>query len=159
MEKKKRLAGLEKRWLVNNVSIMIALAVICVAAVTASMAAYYYSNLKSGLEAKAKTTTDFFANYINQSYNEYYQSCIKFAQTFEDKDQLELQFISANGKLVASSYGQWAGKAPTTPDIASAIETQQLASYKGVNPPTGERIMAVSSPMIYTNGEVIGVLR
>ena len=93
MEKKKRLAGLEKRWLVNNVSIMIALAVICVAAVTASMAAYYYSNLKSGLEAKAKTTTDFFANYINQSYNEYYQSCIKFAQTFEDKDQLELQFI------------------------------------------------------------------
>ena len=159
MEKKKRLAGLEKRWLVNNVSIMIALAAICVAAVTASMAAYYYSNLKSGLEAKAKTTTDFFANYINQSYNEYYQSCIKFAQTFEDKDQLELQFISANGKLVASSYGQWAGKAPTTPDIASAIETQQLASYKGVNPPTGERIMAVSSPMIYTNGEVIGVLR
>ena len=159
MEKKKRLAGLEKRWLVNNVSIMIALAVICVAAVTASMAAYYHSNLKSGLEAKAKTTTDFFANYINQSYNEYYQSCIKFAQTFEDKDQLELQFISANGNLVASSYGQWAGKAPTTPDIASAIETQQLASYKGVNPPTGERIMAVSSPMIYTNGEVIGVLR
>ena len=63
MEKKKRLAGLEKRWLVNNVSIMIALAVICVAAVTASMAAYYYSNLKSGLEAKAKTTTDFFVNY------------------------------------------------------------------------------------------------
>ena len=159
MEKKKRLAGLEKRWLVNNVSIMIALAVICVAAVTASMAAYYYSNLKSGLEATATTTTDFFVNYINQSYNEYYQSCIKFAQTFEDKDQLELQFISANGKLVASSYGQWAGKAPTTPDIASAIETQQLASYKGVNPPTGERIMAVSSPMIYTNGEVIGVLR
>ena len=69
-EQKKTLAGLEKRWLVNNVSIMIALAVICVAAVTASMAAYYYSNLKSGLEAKAKTTTDFFANYINQSYNE-----------------------------------------------------------------------------------------
>ena len=137
MEKKSGWRDWKKRWLVNNVSIMIALAVICVAAVTASMAAYYYSNLKSGLEAKAKTTTDFFANYINQSYNEYYQSCIKFAQTFEDKDQLELQFISANGKLVASSYGQWAGKAPTTPDIASAIETQQLRLLQGRQPADG----------------------
>ena len=60
MEKKKRLAGLEKRWLVNNVSIMIALAVICVAAVTASHGVhYYYSNLRSGLEAKAKTHDGF----------------------------------------------------------------------------------------------------
>ncbi len=159
MSKRKKLAGLEKRWLVNNVSIMIVLAAVLVAAVTVSMAAYYYSNLRSGLEAKAKTTTDFFGNYISQSYNEYYQSCIKFAQTFEQKDSLELQFISASGKLVASSYGQWAGKAPATEDISNAISSQQLAHFMGKNPSTGERILAVSSPMIYSNGEVIGVLR
>lgn len=159
MSKRKKLAGLEKRWLVNNVSIMIVLAAVLVAAVTISMAAYYYSNLRSGLEAKAKTTTDFFGNYISQSYNEYYQSCIKFAQTFEEKDSLELQFISASGKLVASSYGQWAGKAPSTADISDAINKQQIAHYMGKDPRTGERILAVSSPMIYSNGEVIGVLR
>lgn len=155
----KRLTGLQKRWMVNNVSLMVILALLCVAAVTVSMAAYYYSNMRSGLEAKARTTTDFFGNYISQSYNEYYQSCIKFAQTFEEKDQLELQFISTGGKLVASSYGQWAGKAPTTPDVKEAIDTQQIRSFKGRNPTTGERILAVSSPMIYTNGEVIGVMR
>jgi two-component system OmpR family sensor kinase len=157
--KTKRVSGLEKRWLINNVSIMIALAVLCVAAVTVSLAVYYYSNLRSGLEAKAKSTTDFFGNYISQSYNEYYQSCIKFAQTFEEKNTLELQFISTNGKLVASSYGQWAGESPQTSDIAQAVSTQKLAVFQGRSPDTGERIMAVSSPMIYTNGEVIGVLR
>ena len=72
--------------------------------------AYYYSNVRSGLEAKAKTTTDFFSNYISQSYNEYYQSCIKFAQTFEEKDRLELQFITPDGRIVASSYGEFAGR-------------------------------------------------
>ncbi|MCQ2421247.1 MAG: HAMP domain-containing histidine kinase [Clostridia bacterium] len=159
MSKRKKLAGLEKRWLVNNVSIMIVLAAVLVAAVTISMAAYYYSNLRSGLEAKAKTTTDFFGNYISQSYNEYYQSCIKFAQTFEEKDSLELQFISASGKLVASSYGQWAGKAPSTADISDAINKQQIAHYMGKDPRTGERILAVSSPLIYSHGAVIGVLR
>ena len=159
MLKRKKLAGLEKRWFLNNVSYMIALAVVCVATITISISVYYYSNIRSSLENKARTTTDFFGNYISQSYNEYYQSCIKFAQTFEDKDNLELQFISTSGKIVASSYGQWAGQPPQTGDVADAIATQKIAHFQGRDPQTGERILAVSSPMIYTNGEVIGVLR
>lgn len=159
MKKKKRLSGIERRWFVNNVGVIMLLVAACVLGVVFSMAAYYDTNLRSGLENKAKTTTDFFSNYISQSYKEYYQSCIKFAQTFEEKDRLELQFISANGKLVASSYGKFAGRSPSTPEIQQAIDSQQTRHYKGRNPLTGERILAVSSPMIYTNGEVIGVLR
>ena len=159
MLKRKKLAGLEKRWFLNNVSYMIALAVVCVATIPISISVYYYSNIRSSLENKARTTTDFFGNYISQSYNEYYQSCIKFAQTFEDKDNLELQFISTSGKIVASSYGQWAGQPPQTSDVTEAITSQKIAHFQGRNPQTGERILAVSSPMIYTNGEVIGVLR
>lgn len=159
MKKQKRLSGIERRWFLNNVGVITLLVIGCVAAVVLSMAAYYDTNLRSGLESKAKTTTDFFSNYIGQSYNEYYQSCIKFAQTFEDKDQLELQFISTGGKVVASSYGKFAGRAPSTPDVQQAIDSQQIRHYKGRNPSTGERILAVSSPMIYSNGEVIGVLR
>lgn len=143
----------------NNLILVIALVVVCVATFSVSLAIYYYSNLRVGLEEKAKTTTDFFGNYISQNYNEYYQSCIRFAQTFEEKNHLELQFISTNGKIVASSYGQWAGEAPQTSDVANAIATQDMAYFRGRNPQTGEWIMAVSSPMIYSNGEVIGVLR
>ena len=159
MKTQKRLSGIERRWFLNNVGVITLLVIGCVVAVVLSMAAYYDTNLRSGLESKARTTTDFFSNYIGQSYNEYYQSCIKFAQTFEDKDQLELQFISTSGKVVASSYGKFAGRAPSTPDVQQAIDSQQIRHYKGRNPSTGERILAVSSPMIYSNGEVIGVLR
>lgn len=138
---------------------MIALVVCFVSIFSVSFSIYCYSNLRVGLEEKAKTTTDFFGSYISQSYNEYYQSCIRFAQNFEEKNYLELQFISTSGKIVASSYGQWAGEAPETTDVAEAIATREIASFRGRNPSTGERIMAVSSPMIYSNGEVIGVLR
>ena len=108
---------------------------------------------------RARSTTEFFADYLNQSYNAYYQSCITYARTFEDRNFIELQFINAEGQLVASSYGDWVGKAPSTPDIADAVTTRGICSYIGRNPQTGERIMAVSGPMIYSNGEVIGVLR
>ena len=139
--------------------LVIALVVSFVVIFSVSFSVYCYSNLRVALREKAKTTTDFFANYISQSYNEYYQSCIRFAQTFEEKNTLELQFSSTSGKIVASSYGQWAGEAPKTADVAEAIATREMADFQGRNPSTGERIMAVSSPMLYVNGEVIGVLR
>ena len=155
----KKSSGLRRRWLRNTVGVLIALGLVCVLAVTVSFAAYYYSNMESDMRHRAKSTTEFFADYLNQNYNEFYQSCINYAQSFEDRNNIELQFINAKGQLVASSYGQWAGSAPVTTEIQQAVNTRSIRPYVGVDPATGERIIAVSSPMIYSNGEVIGVLR
>ena len=151
--------SLRKRWLFNTVGVICLLGLVCVFAITAVFAAYYYSSMESDLRYRARTSTEFFSDYLNQSYNQYYQSCITYAKTFEDKNSLELQFINAEGRIVASSYGSWAGPSPTTSDIADAMKTRDITPYFGKNPLTGERILAVSSPMIYSNGEVIGVMR
>ena len=155
----KKRSGLRKRWLINTVSIICALGMVCVLMVTSVFAAFYYSNMESDLRNRANSTTEFFADYINQSYNEYYQSCITYARTFEDRDILELQFINVYGKLVASSYGQWMTQSPETSEIRQAVRERAARTFIGKDPYTGERIIAVSSPMIYSNGEVIGVLR
>lgn len=161
MEKKSnlRISGLRSRWLMNTVGVVFALGMVCVLVVTASFATYYYSNMEADLKNRATSTTEFFADYMGQDYNEFYQSCITYAQTFERKDILELQFINRWGDIVASSVGPWAGQAPNTRDIKDAVRTRGPQSFVGKSPETGERIMAVSCPMIYTNGEVIGVLR
>lgn len=154
-----QIKGLRRRWFVNTVVVICTLGLVSVLAITAVFAAYYYSAMESDMRYRARSTTDFFADYLNQSYKAYYQSCITYAQTFEERNSIELQFINASGKMVASSYGNWVGASPATPDIMEAVSTRGVTSYVGKNPLTGERIMAVSSPMIYTNGEVIGVLR
>ena len=152
-------SGIRQRWLINTVSWLVALVLLFVVLISVTVAGYYYSTLRSGMEAKARTSSDFFSSYINLSYNEYYQSCVMLTQTFEDKNTMEMQFIDSNGGIVASSFGTWAGSAPGTSDIETAIAQQELAYYAGPNPQTGERIMAVSAPVLYTSGEVIGVLR
>ena len=78
--------GLQKRWLRNTLSLVLALVLVCVTAISVTVAAYYYSNLEAGMESKARASTSFFENYIGQSYNEFYRSCARFAQTFESKD-------------------------------------------------------------------------
>jgi len=154
-----RIKGLRRRWLINTVGVVCVLGLVCVLVVTAAFAAYYYSSIQADMRYRARTTTEFFADYSNQSYNRYYQSCITYAQTFENRNTIELQFINTQGQIVASSYGKWAGQSPTTSDISDAIAQRDIVPYIGKNPHTGERIIAVSSPMIYSNGEVIGVLR
>ena len=154
-----KVKGLRRRWLLNTVSIVTALGLVCVVGITTAFATYYYSAMRSDMYYRARTTTDFFANYQNLNYNDYYQSCIKYANSFEDKNQLELQFINTKGDLIASSYGQWSVEVLTTSDIADAVNTRGISDFVGKSPQTGERIMAVSSPVIYKNGEVIGVLR
>lgn len=151
--------SLRRRWLLHTVGLVSILTFVCVTVLSAAMAVYYYSNMLADMRYRAKSTADFFANYINQSYSEYYQSCITYARTFEGKNKIELQFINAQGRIVASSYGKWVGRSPSTTDVSDALESGKQAYFIGANPATGERVMAVSNPMVYGNGEIIGVLR
>jgi len=153
------IGGLRRRWLINSASVVLALGLVFVLAITAGFAAYYYTIMEKDLKYRASSTTEFFADYVDQTYTEFYQSCITYAQTFADKNDLELQFIDAQGTVVVSSFGQWTGPSPGTPDIQDAADSRGPSTFVGRDPNTDERIMAVSSPMIYSNGEVIGVLR
>ena len=154
-----KIKGLRRRWLLNTVGVVCSLGLVCVLVITAVFAAYYYSAMESDLRFRAETTTEFFATNMSQDYNEYYQSCITYAKTYDQRNNIELQFINTRGSIVASSYGIWAGESPVTTDIVDALQTKEIRKFVGRDPLTREYIMAVSSPMIYTNGEVIGVLR
>ncbi len=155
----KRPGSLRRRWIMNTFGVTCALGLICVLIVTAVFGAYYYSAMESDMRYRARNTTDYFTEYVNQNYREFYQSCINYAKTFEYRNRIELQFINADGQIVATSYGQWAGSPPKTTDVKDAVATQDIGFFVGRDPDTGERIMAVSSAMIYGDGEVIGVLR
>lgn len=155
----KKLGGLRRRWLTNTFMVVVPLAIVCVLLVTASFSAYYYSGMESDLRYRAKTTKDYFEDNINFDYTQFYESCVEFTKTYEERNHIELQFINSYGHMVASSYGPWAGRSPQTGEIAEAVTTRSLSTFLGVDPNTGEHIMAVSAPLVYHTGEVIGVLR
>ena len=138
---------------------MVVLVLLCVLLVTLSMAAYYYTSVRASLETKAKTTGSFFASYSDRDYSEYYQTCIRLSQTYDEGEGVELQFISPAGELLASSDGQRPGAAVSSTDVTEALESRHMAAFSGADRQSGKRVMAVSSPLIYSDGSVVGVLR
>ena len=153
-----RIRGLRQRWLVNAVVPILLLVLLAVALYTFGSAQYYYNDMRAGLETRARTEADSFTNYGIKSYGEYYRLASYSAETFEEKDTLELQFINVNGRVQVSSYGLTAGSRPGTSDIALAVESGTMQYFQGADPQTGEQILSVSQPLLI-NSRTVGVLR
>jgi len=151
--------GLRRRWLRGSVFIVLLAVVIVVAMFAIIIYNYYFTTIRTGLEAKARTATDFFANYVARSYDDYYDSAFRYAETFREADRIEMQFLNRDGSIMISTSAMTSGTSPGSPDVTTAIESRQISTWVGRRSATGERIMAASAPMIYADGEVIGVMR
>lgn len=151
------IRGLRQRWLVNAVLPVFALVTLAVIIYVLSSAQYYYGNMRTGLETRARAAADTFTSYGIKSYSEYYRLATYSAETFEEKDSIELQFINTNGRVQVSSYGLTAGTSPATSDIEAAVGGM-MDYFQGEDPQTGEKILSVSCPIMF-NSRVVGVLR
>lgn len=151
------IRGLRERWLFSAALPILLLLVLAVAMFSIGVQEYYYNAMRSGLESRARIAAETFSGYGVKSYSEYYRLASYSAETFEEKDTIELQFINTNGRVQVSSYGLTAGTLPGTNDIDEAVGGE-MAFYQGRDPQTGENILAVSYPL-YFNSRVVGVLR
>ena len=152
-------SGLRWRWFRGSVLLVLILILSAIFVFSIIIYSSYYNTVQTGLETKAKTATDFFSNYVATSYSGFYDNAYKYTETFEDSNKLELQFIGTDGRIMISTYGISAGSSPNTPDIAEAISSGDISSWVGKGSATGEKIMSVSAPMVYSNNQVIGVMR
>ena len=156
--KKKRskgIGGIRRRWMLNSISVVIVIAFVAVIAFSAAMASYYYTSVSTGLKNTAAAATGFLEDYTESEYRAYVS---RYVSNFEMKNHLELQFLNRNGSVQQSTSGLMANIYPGTQDITDAITTQVVSIWSGKDPNTGERVMAVSSPVIY-NGTVVGLMR
>lgn len=151
--------GIRNRWLRNSFLIVSAILFAVVIVLSIVICRYYYNSMRSGLETKVKTVSDFFASYATNE-SEYQWMAEYYVTDFDEKDSLELQFLTveAEPSVFLSSSGLTSGSKPNTSDITQAISTGYIAPWTGRDPATGERIMAVSAPIV-NNGEIKGVLR
>ena len=132
---------------------------IALAAYTLSLQAYYYSATRASLQAKAETASAFLSSYVDRTYAEFYQSAFNYAENFDDKDSLELQFVNTEGRVEIASTGISAGSIPGSDDIKSALDSGKISFWQGKRPSTGEKVLAVSAPLVSGGGNVVGVMR
>ena len=155
-----RIRGLRQRWIVNSIMPILILLGLLVALFSAGISSYYYGTMQDGLEKQARAEAGAFNDYfMDNGYTEYLQRATQATTNFTDKDRIELQFINSAGRVqVSSTSSLKTGVKPGTDEISRAISQKESAVFQGRDPETGESIMAVSAPLVYS-GKVVGVLR
>ena len=156
---KRYLSGMRQRWLAYTAAISVLIGVVCVLVVTAFFASSFYSARETEILEYVETANAYFDNRVNKSETEFYDACVVYTQTCDTGDKLDLQFLDTTGVVIASSSGEQDGVMPFTTEIQEAIQRRGVCTFAGKDPVYQKGIMSVSSPLIATNGEVIGVLR
>ena len=150
-----KIRGIRRRWLLNSVAIVLLILTLAVGAFAAMLWSYYYSGTEDDLARKATSSANGFRMYTRSDYRAAAQQTVS---SYEDKGQLELQFLDTSGAVLFSGNDLTAGSTPSTPDIQKALNERGAGAWKGRDPDTEERILAASCPVIY-QGEVVGVIR
>ena len=155
-----RIRGLRQRWIVNSIMPILILLGLLVALFSAGISSYYYGTMQDGLEKQARAEAGAFNDYfMDNGYTEYLQRATQATTNFTDKDRIKLQFINSAGRVqVSSTSSLKTGVKPGTDEISRAISQKESAVFQGRDPETGESIMAVSAPLVYS-GKVVGALR
>ena len=154
----KRTVGLRRRWLISSILPVITILVLIAALVSIALAGNYYSNARSALEAKANAGTEYFNTYAMTNYDEYYRSATLYAASFEDSATIELQFLDRSGRVEVSTRSLMTGSIQATADVTDALSSGRVSSFRGVDPATGEKIIAASG-LLKFNGRVVGIMR
>ncbi len=149
--------GIQKRWMLRNIGMIMFVLLLFVAASTFVIATNLYSSMKNDLANRVRVDTNNLAMY--QTKSEYLSAVREFTDSYQDSSKIEVQYLLNNGKVEQSSYSlTLPGSVINSPDIVQAKETSEIADWMGKNQETGERILSVSAPLVF-DGETQGVLR
>jgi signal transduction histidine kinase len=143
--------------MLNNLGMVTLVLLLLVATFTFITANSYYSNMRTNLETRASVDANSISMY--RSRNEYVKAAKDYVDSFKDSSKIELQYVTPQGSVDCSSCSlTLAGSPANTPEVARAQSSKEIEYWIGKSTQTGERLLSVSSPLVY-NGELVGTLR
>ena len=153
--RKRRTGVIRRRWTINAILSVAAIVALAVGSLSLALYSYYTSTIMASLESRAQTAAGMFQNYTESTY---LYAARQFINQFEEKNKIEVQFLTSNGRVLMTSLMDISGGYPGTGDVSDAISTKSIATWSGEDPSTGDHIMSASAPIVY-NGTVVGVVR
>lgn len=131
-----------RRWMVNNLGLIVMLLMVIWLAVVYAMQNYYYSSAKQYLNTKLNSVTSIMTRYSQDADVNFSSELRNTLENFSDKDKMELMAIDSKGRVILTSSGFAPGENMEMPDYEALMEGRDGYWTGKVN---GEKIMALST--------------
>lgn len=148
--------SITKRWIVNNLGVVVLALIVIELVVIYAIQSYYYSSAKQYLVSKINAVTSVLSIHSQDSTANFSAEVRNMLETFNEKDKIELMAINSKGRVVLTSSGFSPDEDYVMPDYEDAME-QGEGSYIGRLSSEGEKVLAVSVPLSSFNSEYSSV--
>lgn len=108
---------------------------------------YYLGGVEQILKDRVTVSADFMNSYVSYSGVEEKSKFLFDNFITESDSKFLIQVLNDKGNVIVDSYGFTDFQTIDTPDVKAALE-KQMVVYTGVTESTGERIMAISKPLM-----------
>lgn len=147
--------SITKRWVVNNLGVIVLALIVIELVVIYAIQSYYYSSAKQYLISKINAVTSVLSIHSQDISANFSAEVRNMLETFNEKDKIELMAINSKGRVVLTSSGFSPDADALMPDYEDAMNNGQ-GSYIG-RLEGGEKILAVSVPLSSFNSEFSSV--
>lgn len=153
------LSGLTKRWFIQTTVTVIAfLLVICLVGAYA-IHSYYYSSVERRLLNYSNNVIDTYFESYSSDDDSFEQGARNFIYDFKDKSSIEVWIIDRYGNVVISSSGFPVDDYNYIPEYEAAISDFSTDACWTGKIDSGEKISALTKPILNSGREVIGAVR
>lgn len=154
-----RKNSITKRWLLNNLAIVLFAMVLLIATLSFAVRGYVYNGIQSALNGRSNELSNMFSGYESKSQSEFSDAARSYVEDFPDKESMELMVLNANGKVIITSIGFAPDDSQPMPDYKFALADQGgYGSWTG-KLTSGEKVMAITRVMRTTAGKPVGAIR
>ena len=148
--------SITKRWIVNNLGVIVLALIVIELVVIYAIQSYYYSSAKQYLISKINAVTSVLSIHSQDSSANFSAEVRNMLETFNEKDKIELMAINSKGRVVLTSSGFSPDEDYVMPDYEDAMEFGE-GSYIGRLSSEGEKVLAVSVPLSSFSSEYSSV--
>ncbi|MCQ2468241.1 MAG: HAMP domain-containing histidine kinase [Ruminococcus sp.] len=147
--------SITKRWIINNLGLVVLALVIISMVIIYAVQNYFYSSARQYLVSKINAVTSVLSIHSQDSSANFAAEMRTMLETFNEKDKIELMAINSKGRVVLTSSGFSPDEDDVMPDYIEAMEKGE-GSYIG-RLHGGEKILAVSVPISSMSNEYSSV--
>lgn len=145
--------SITKRWLVNNLGVVLMILLIIEMVFIYIAQNYYYSSAKQYLVSKLDAVTDILSLHADDPNVNFSSEVRNMLENFSEKDKMELMAIDSKGDIVLTSSGFSPASDIVMTDYSDAVKSKDGYGYFSGKHGSGEKIMAVSYSIKDMNSE------
>lgn len=153
----KRITGIKKRWLFNNLGFVIAIFILVLISSNFVLQGYFYSGIEQALISKSSEVVTNFSDINDENRDLFLKNAVSYLKQLPKEEKFEIMIFDDSDEVVLTSYGFLPSESQNYYDYWQS-KSEGIGMWKGKDI-SGERIMALTRSIYDEKGIYIGAVR